>query len=86
MLAAMNELPLAERVRRLTGAAAREAAVGTAQEDRGEAIHRACLGARQILDARPDGDRLRLRQEPPAPDYRDIWKRLNRKWREANVR
>ena len=79
----MDELPLPERLRRLTSAADREAVAFTPQADRGQAIHRACLGACQILDARPDADRLRLQQEPPAPDYRDIWTRLNRKWRDA---
>ena len=39
-------------------------------------------GARQVLDARPDGESVRLRQEPPAPDYPMLWARLNRRWRE----
>ncbi|MCY3821084.1 MAG: hypothetical protein OXH52_17305 [Gammaproteobacteria bacterium] len=79
----MNELPLAERLHRLTSAADHEALAFASWEDRGQAIYRACLGACQILDARPDADGLRLRQEPPAPDYRDIWTRLNLKWRDA---
>lgn len=84
MLLGMEELPLGERLDRVSGAASREAARFVPQEDRGEAIYRACLGACQILDTRPDGDRLRLQQEPPAPDYPDIWARLNRRWRESN--
>ncbi|MDE0693903.1 MAG: hypothetical protein OXI55_16885 [Gammaproteobacteria bacterium] len=81
----MEELPLAERLARLTGAARREEApfVGP---DRGEAIYRACLGAHQILEARPDGHKVLAAREPPAPDYREIWTRLNRKWREARSR
>ena len=84
MLLDMDELPLGERLARMVGAATREAARFVPREDRGEAICRACLGASQILDARPDGDRLRLQQEPPAPDYPDIWARLNRRWRKSN--
>ena len=66
----MRELPADERLRRLIGAVDREseAAVPVGAE-RGDALYRACLGARQVLDARPDGEFVRLRQEPPAPDY-----------------
>lgn len=81
----MKELPLPERLRRLSAAADRDAAPVTSRSDPGEAICRACLGVRQILDARPDGDRLRLQQEPPAADYRAIWTRLNRQWRVARA-
>ena len=85
MLCQMKELPLAERVERITQAATRDSAPVISETDRGEAIIRACLGARQILDARPDGERLRLQQEP-APAYRAIWPRLNSRWREASGR
>ncbi len=85
MLLGMEELPLAERLERLTGAARREEApfVGP---DRGEAIYRACLGAYQILEARPDGHKVWSARQPPAADYREIWTRLNRQWREASNR
>ena len=83
-LLGMDELPFGERVNRMVDAATREAARFVPREDRGVAIYRACLGARQILDARPDGDSLRLQQEPPAPDYPDIWARLNRRWRKSD--
>ena len=82
----MNELPVDERVRRLIGAADRKRdhrAVGT-MEDRADLLYRVCLSACQILDARPDGQEARLRQEPPAADYRQIWTRLNRQWREQD--
>lgn len=81
----MKELPFSDRLDRLTAAAARDAVPTTSHSDRGEAICRACLGAFQILDARPDGDRIRLQQEPPAADYRAIWTRLNRQWRNARA-
>ena len=51
-------------------------------EDRADQLYRVCLSACQILDARPDGREARLRQEPPATDYRRIWTRLNRQWRQ----
>lgn len=82
----MNELPIDERVRRLIGAADRkraQRAVGT-MEDRADELYRVCLSACQTLDARPDGREARLRQEPPATDYRQIWTRLNRQWREQH--
>ena len=82
----MNELPVDERVRRLIGAAERkrdQGAVG-ATEDRGDLLYRVCLSACQILDARADGREARLRQEPPAADYRQVWTRLNRQWREQH--
>ena len=81
----MKELPLPDRLNLLTAAAARDAVPATPHSDPGEAIYRACLGAFQIMDARPDGDRVRLRQEPPAADYRAIWTRLNRQWRNARA-
>lgn len=81
----MKELPLSDRVNRLTAAAARDAVPATSPSDPGEAIYRACLGACQILDARLDGDRVRLQQEPPAADYRAIWTRLNRQWRNTRA-
>jgi len=80
----MKELSADERLRRLLGAADRELeAVAPADDaERGDALYRACLGARQVLDARPDGESVGLRQEPPAPDYPMLWARLNRRWRE----
>ena len=83
--AQMKELMLPERLDLLTAAAARDAVPITSHSDPGEAICRACLGAFQILDARPDGDWVRLQQEPPAADYRAIWTRLNRQWRVARA-
>lgn len=70
MLVGMEELPLAEMLERLTGAARREEApfVGP---DRGEAIYRACLAAQQILEARPDGHKALSKREPPAPGNLD---------------
>lgn len=78
----MKELFADERLRRLIGAADRELeAAPLAGAERGDALYRACLGASQILDARPDGGSVRFRQEPPAPDYPVLWARLNRRWR-----
>ena len=54
------------------------------EEERGEILYRVCLGARQIADSRPDGAVVRARQQPPAHDYREIWRRLHRKWLERN--
>ena len=54
------------------------------EERRGEMLYRACLGARQVADSRPDGAVVRARQQPPADDYREIWRRLHRKWLERN--
>ena len=82
ILASMKELSAEERVRRLIGAADRELETASfAGGNRGDALYRACLGARQVLDARPDGESVRFRQEPPAPDYPALWARLNRRWR-----
>lgn len=82
----MNELSVDERVRRVIGAADRKRArEGLSSENRGDLIQRVCLSACQILEARPDGSDLRLRQEPPASDYRAIWTRLNRQWREQQT-
>lgn len=79
----MKELSADERLRRLIGAADREIeAAAPAGAERGDALYRACLGARQVLDARPDGESVRFLQEPAAPDYPRIWARLNRQWRE----
>ena len=83
ILASMKEFSADERLRRLIGAVERESEGATlAGAERGDALYRACLGARQVLDARPDGESARFRQEPPAPDYPRIWARLNRRWRE----
>lgn len=83
ILAAMKELSAVERLRCLIGAADRESEpAAPAAAERGHALYRACLGARQVLDARPDGESVRFRQEPPAPDYPMLWARLNRRWRE----
>ena len=79
----MKDLSSDERLRRVMGAADREIeAVALAGAERGDALYRACLGASQILDARPDGESVRFLQEPPAPDYPMLWARLNRRWRE----
>ena len=80
----MKELSADERLRRLLGAADRELEAVAPADDaqRGDALYRACLGARQVLDARPDGESVRFLQEPTAPDYPRIWARLNRQWRE----
>ena len=79
----MKELSADECLRRLIGAADREPEpVALAGAERGDALYRACLGARQVLDARPDGESVRFRQEPTAPDYPGLWTRLNRRWRE----
>ena len=83
ILPSMKELSADERLRRLIGAADRECeGASLADAERGDALYRACRGAFQILDARPDGESVRFRQEPPAPDYPRIWTRLNRRWRE----
>ena len=74
-----------ERVRRLVDAGRRDDATPLAGDDNGELLYRLCLGCSQVLDARPDGDAVRRHQEPPAPDYRDIWVRLNPQWRERNA-
>ena len=79
----MRDLSADERLRRLIGAVDREPEpVALAGAERGDALYRACLGARQVLDARPDGESVRFRQEPPAPDYPELWAQLNRRWRE----
>ena len=84
MLRSMKELPLAERIRRMTKAEVQDSPISSVSDaDRGDAVHRACVAACQVVDARPDGHLLRLQQEPPAADYRDIWTRLNREWRNA---
>ena len=78
----MKELSADERLRRMVGAADRELEAAPLEDaKRGDALYRACLGARQILDARPDGESVRFRQEPPAPDYPILWAQLNRQWR-----
>ena len=59
------------RLERLPGAARYEKAPFIGPQDRGEAIYRACLGAYQILEARPDGHKVRSAREPPAPDCRE---------------
>lgn len=83
MLRTMKELPMQERVRRLVDAGRRDS--GTPPDgDRGELLKRLCLGCQQVLDSRPDGDAVRYRQEPPAADYREIWARLNKQWRQRN--
>ena len=66
----MNELPEDERVRRVIAAASRKGSPRRSDSAPGEAIHRACLGASQILDARPDGEVLRFRNEPRQPTTR----------------
>ena len=82
----MQELSVEERVRRLIGAAERKRKRNSLpNENRGDLIGRVCLSACQILQARPDGRDVRLRQEPPASDYPEIWARLNRQWREQQT-
>ena len=82
----MQELSVEERVRRLIGAAERKRKRNSLpSENRGDLIGRVCLSACQILQARPDGRDVRLRQEPPASDYPEIWARLNRQWREQQT-
>ncbi|MDE0422386.1 MAG: hypothetical protein OXK76_16090 [Gammaproteobacteria bacterium] len=81
----MDELSVEERVRRVIGAADRKRKRSLPSGSRGDLIQRVCLSACQILQARPDGRNLRLRQEPPASDYPDIWARLNRQWREQQT-
>ena len=79
----MREVSVEERVRRVIGAADREVKRKSLPgANRGDVIQRVCLSACQILAARPDGRDVRLRQEPPASDYPEIWARLNRQWRE----
>ena len=79
----MKEFSVDERLRRIVDAAEREREPAAPPDaERGDALYRACLGASQILDARPDGESVRFRQEPPAPDYPELWARLNRRWRE----
>ena len=70
-----------ERVRRLV-AAGRHDGAPAPDGDRGELLNRLCLGCMQVLDSWPDSDAVRLHQEPPAADYREIWARLNKQWRE----
>ena len=72
-----------ERVGRLVDAGRRDGATPR-EGDRGELLNRLCLGCQQVLDSRPDGDAVRYRKEPPAADYRDIWARLNKQWRQRN--
>lgn len=82
----MDELSVEERVRRVIGAADRKRKrKSLPSENRGDLIQRVCLSACQILEARPDGRDVRLRQEPPASDYPEIWVRLNRQWREQQT-
>lgn len=82
----MQELSLEERVQRVIGAADRKRRrKRLSGESRGDLVQRVCLSACQILEARPDGRDVRLRQEPPASDYPEIWARLNRQWREQQT-
>ena len=89
----MQQLSPKQRLQRVVDAAKRENAAkredaplsdGIEEADRGELIHRLCLGCWQILDARPDGHEIRMRREPPASDWPAIWARLNRQWRNRN--
>ena len=77
----MRKLSLEQRV---IDAAEREDASLPDGEDRGDLIYRICLGAQQVLDARQDGDEIRMRRESPAADWPMIWKRLNEQWRPQN--
>ena len=79
-----RELSHERRVQRVIDAAKREDAPLPEGVDRGDLIYRVCLGARQVLDARPDGHEIKMRREPPAADWPAIWARLNRQWRNRN--
>ena len=81
----MDELSVEERVRRVIGAADRKRKRSLPSGNRGDLIQPVCLSACQVLESRPDGRNVRLRQEPPAPDYPEIWARLNRQWREQQT-
>ncbi len=74
-----------QRVRRVIDAPKREDAPLPEGVDRGDLIYRVCLGARQVLEARPDGHEIMMRREPPASDWPAIWARLNRQYRNRNV-
>lgn len=73
-----------ERVQRVIDAAQREDAPLPDDVDRGELIQRLCLGCLQVLEARPDGDEIKMRREPPAADWPIIWARLNKQWRQRH--
>ena len=80
----MVELSREQRVRRVIDASKREDAPLPDGMDRGDLIYRVCLGAQQVLDARPDGDEIKMRRDPPAADWPEIWARLNEQWRGQN--
>lgn len=80
----MQQPPPERRVQRLIEAAKREDAPLPQEASRGDLIYRVCLGAWQVLEARPDGNEVKMRQEPPAADWPAIWARLNREWRNRN--
>ena len=82
----MVELSHEQRVQRVIDAAKREDAPLPAGVDRADLIYRVCLGAWQVLDARPDGDEIKMRREPPAADWPMIWARLNEQWRNRDGR
>ena len=73
-----------QRVQRVVNAGKREDVPLPEGVDRGDLICRVCHAAWQILDARPDGEEIKMRREPPAADWPDIWVRLNRQWRNRN--
>lgn len=77
----MQELSHEQRVRRVVDSARREDAPLSDGMDRGDLIYRVCLGSWQVLQARADGDEIKMRREPPASDWPAIWARLNRQWR-----
>ena len=77
----MQELSHEQRVQRTIDAAKREDAPLPDGMDRGALVYRVCLGSHQVLDARPDGNEIKTRREPPATDWPTIWARLNRQWR-----
>lgn len=80
----MVELSHEQRVQRVIDAAKREDAPLPDGVDRGDLIYRVCLAAQQVLDAHPDGDEIKMRREPPAADWPEIWARLNEQWRGQN--
>ena len=80
----MRELSQEQRVQGVIDAAKRERASLPEGVDRGDLIYRVCFASQQVLNARPDGDEIKMRREPPAADWPIIWARLNRQWRNRN--
>lgn len=68
-------------MQRVIAAAKREETPLPEGVDRGDLIYRVCLGSWQVLDARSDGEEIKMRREPPAADWLAIWTRLNKQYR-----